>query len=523
MNSTGGREPRRQWPARLAVRLGAIFACLILFVTLVVGWQRDLSERGQHLPWVMVVAAIGAAGLAGLRAGRIPGQIEAELLRTASSDSPSQSIRPLIGSGDLVETWNTLVEQAQLAERRHNSLWTHSDEALQPTAQGQDVDDQQAQLTALLARAMRSISVGIVVTDTDYQILSTNEPAERLLASGNSTEVQSLKCKTPTLIEQLTKLAWALKDREQEDELSPINREWETSSRALQQLVSGGGNLSVRLPVLVEGIVMTLRITRCRLLGRQGDRTGLVWMLQDISQQTLAEQSRDQFLHTATHELRTPLANLLAYAEALNIHEGINVEQQKEFCNIIMEETKRLSRLVDNLLAVGQLEAGSMVVGQHRVEMQRILEEAIENTRPQLVANGLTLTTDISPKLRSLRGDKDKLQTLLVNLLGNAAKYTPRGGQVHVAARMREDVIEITLQDTGIGISAEDLPKIFDKFYRVQSDQVREQAGNGLGLAFVREVARLHQGDVTVESRIGEGSIFTLRLPAPDQPLGLQS
>ena len=151
----------------------------------------------------------------------------------------------------------------------------------------------------------------------------------------------------------------------------------------------------------------------------------------------MASAARDQFLQTATHELRTPLANVRAYAEALSIESGVSVEEQKEFCNIISDETNRLSRLIDHLLTVGQLEAGSLVIQQHSLDPIRIIEEAIDYAKPQISAANLTLQTDISPKLSKIIGDKDKLHAVLVNLIGNAAKYTPSGGSVRVAARQK--------------------------------------------------------------------------------------
>jgi signal transduction histidine kinase len=120
--------------------------------------------------------------------------------------------------------------------------------------------------------------------------------------------------------------------------------------------------------------------------------------------------------------------------------------------------------------------------------------------------------------LRKIRGDKDKLQAVLVNLIGNAAKYTLAGGSVRISASLRGESLEVKVADTGIGIGPEDIPKVFEKFYRVQNDAVQNQTGNGLGLAFAREVARLHHGDIVLESQLGEGSVFTLTLPAPDEP-----
>lgn len=545
--------------SRLAVRLGVIFIALALTVIGMTFFQESIASRWSVLPWIVLLVSVGFGGIAGLRTVRTPGQIESELLRAREGAGVSVSkLRPMVGAGSIVDSWNALIEQARVAERRHcyeigggNSgaeLGTNTVEKL-PI-------DLRADQSSLMARAVRSISYGIAVCDFEGRILVANRPAVALLgldgsedlseqgelnrcsnedgaerehAGGSVAEPASSVDSTDAnetlasdsgshadeTIYELLRCISVLADEREPRSAAEVERK-NRASQALECLHQGGGTVAVRLPVGAVDSPTMLRITRSRLQGRHEDMNGHVWVIQDVTQQALAESSRDEFLNTATHELRTPLANLLAYAEALRIEDGISVEEQKEFCNIITEEAQRLNRLVDNLLSVGQLEAGSMVIGDQRVEFTRVLEEAIDNTRPQFEANRLTVQTDISPKLRNIRGDKEKLQAMLVNVIGNAAKYTPKDGLVRIVAKMREDWLEVSVEDTGIGIGPEDLPKIFDKFYRVQSEHVQEKSGNGLGLAFAREVARLHQGDITVESRLGEGSVFTVRLPAPD-------
>ena len=239
----------------------------------------------------------------------------------------------------------------------------------------------------------------------------------------------------------------------------------------------------------------------------------MIWVIEDITQQALAMKSRDQFLMTATHELRTPLGNLMAYAETLVTNDGINVEQQKEFCNVLYAEASRLSRLVDHLLSVGQMEVGSLVITQVEVDLAVVVGDAIANLHAQSEAKSHKVEAEISPKLPPARGDRDKLSAVIVNLIGNAIKYTPEGGQIQVRASANEDYIRVEVRDNGLGIAESELPHIFEQFFRGTNPNAIAETGNGLGLSFAREIARLHHGEIEVVSRIGEGSIFTLRLP----------
>ena len=208
---------------------------------------------------------------------------------------------------------------------------------------------------------------------------------------------------------------------------------------------------------------------------------GHIWTIRDITQQKLADKMRDEFLDSATHELRTPLANIRAYAETLALSDMMEVEQQKEFCNTINEEATRLARLIDDLLSVSSMEAGSLSITRKNTEVDRMLRDVAKKVRGQMDQKSITFETMLSEKLPELPLDKDKISTSLVNLLGNAAKYTPAGGRVALKARVDESKLLIEIEDTGIGISEEELPKVFGKFFRSDDQRVREITGTGLG------------------------------------------
>ncbi len=238
-----------------------------------------------------------------------------------------------------------------------------------------------------------------------------------------------------------------------------------------------------------------------------------VWSIRDVTQQKLAEEMRDQFVDTATHELRTPLANIKAYAETLALTEMIDVEQQKQFLNTINSEATRLARFVDDLLSVSSMELGSLALYKQVTDLHRMLNEVVVKVRPQIEEKKQTFEVVFPEKLPEPELDKDKIAALLVNLLGNAVKYTPEGGRVSFRVNVTDRQIELGIEDTGVGISEDELPKVFDKFFRSQDPRVQAETGTGLGLALAQEVVRLHGGQITVESEINKGSTFTVLLP----------
>jgi two-component system phosphate regulon sensor histidine kinase PhoR len=238
-----------------------------------------------------------------------------------------------------------------------------------------------------------------------------------------------------------------------------------------------------------------------------------VWDVRDVTQQKLADEMRNQFVYSATHELRTPLANIKAYAETLANAEVLDLDTQKQFCNTINLEASRLSRFIDDLLSISRMETGGLGLQKHETDAARLFEEAIAKVRPEMDAKQIELNVELPPKLPKIHVDKDKVTVTLVNLLGNAAKYTPEGGRVDFTVECAGDALLIHVVDTGIGIASEEVPKVFDKFFRSGDPRVQGRTGTGLGLAIANEIVRLHGGRISVHSELNKGSKFTVSLP----------
>ncbi len=242
---------------------------------------------------------------------------------------------------------------------------------------------------------------------------------------------------------------------------------------------------------------------------------GAILLIEDLTQQRIADRAREMFVTSATHELRTPLTNIRLYVETM-LEDGENDPVLRGKCiNVINTEARRLERMVSDMLSVAEIEAGSMKVHDDDVRLDALLDELASDYQAAAQEKEITLSLDLPPKLPVIRGDRDKIAMALHNLIGNALKYTPAGGNVTVSLEEREATILVRVKDNGIGIGPDELERIFDKFYRAKDKRVGRITGTGLGLSLAREVARLHGGDITVESQVDRGSTFTLVLPAP--------
>jgi two-component system phosphate regulon sensor histidine kinase PhoR len=411
--------------------------------------------------------------------------IEQQLFQVATSPSvESCPLREVPSIGAAALGWNRVVQQ-----RSSNQSDTLQQRIRQSLEQGRH-----SRLDAVL----NSIPDGVATTDETGRLTYTNLPMAVLLgmkdAIGDSENVDVSGA--PNMTEQLVN-RWHL--AESDALLSAENRD-----RAVVTELTREDNGQRR-------IARVARHPICFVNGPK--KEAHVWSMRDVTQQKLAEEMRDQFVDTATHELRTPLANIKAYAETLALADMIDVEQQKQFLNTINSEATRLARFVDDLLSVSIMELGSLSLNKQVTDLTRMLNEVVAKVRPQIEEKEQTFEIVFPEKMPEPELDKDKIAALLVSLLGNAVKYTPPAGRVTFRVNVTDHQIEMSVEDTGVGIAEDELPKVFDKFFRSQDPRVQEQTGTGIGLALAQEVVRLHGGQITVESEIDKGSTFSVLLP----------
>ena len=224
-----------------------------------------------------------------------------------------------------------------------------------------------------------------------------------------------------------------------------------------------------------------------------------------------AERLRRNMTADIAHELRTPLSNIQGYLEA--IRDGL-VEPSPETIDTIHGQALHLSRLVEDLRLLAQVEAGALQLQLSPVRIDELLQASVEAVRPRADADGVNLNLNVEPSLPKAHVDATRISQVVGNLLENAITHTPEEGSVSVSARESEGWVEVAVADTGAGIAAEDLPRLFDRFYRADPSRDRSTGGAGLGLTIARRLAEAHGGNIEVESVLGEGSRFTVRLPA---------
>ena len=246
---------------------------------------------------------------------------------------------------------------------------------------------------------------------------------------------------------------------------------------------------------------------------RGQDSAAAVIVIDDVTQQRVAEGARGVFVAQATHELRTPLTNIRLNVETA-IEDGQRDPALRANClNVISQESRRLERMVGDILSVAQIEAGSFKITKDDVRLKALFDELQEDYRAQAEERHVGLTFSLPPKLPTIQADRDTIVLSLHNLIANALKYTPAGGQVAVHVDVSPTELVVAVADTGIGIAEDDLERVFERFYRSKDRRVTKTTGSGLGLALAREVIRLHGGDITVHSETDKGSTFTLTLP----------
>ncbi|MCW5755627.1 MAG: hypothetical protein KIT54_00120 [Phycisphaeraceae bacterium] len=244
--------------------------------------------------------------------------------------------------------------------------------------------------------------------------------------------------------------------------------------------------------------------------GRDGD--GHVVVVEDVTQLHAAEDARANFIAHATHELRTPLTNMRLYAETA-LGDDCDEAMLGTCLNVINQEVRRLERVVSDMLSVSEMEAGALSIQEGEARLDQLLDELRLEFEPLAQAKGVRLRFELPPKLPVVKGDRDKLLQAYHNVLGNAIKYTPEGGEVTLAVEAADEGLLVVVRDTGVGIAEQDRTKIFERFYRTDDVRASGTQGTGLGLTLAKEIMLCHEGGIDVDSTPGKGSVFTLSLP----------
>ena len=457
----------------LMYSLGCLFLTLVLVVTL--QWQGLLISH-LHLVVVLPLICIGLGVTMFRSMFRVTGDIDSQIRNLAIAPDAHQ-LNPIYRPDSLALGWNLLIEK--IGEQAVS-------ESLESRI-SKSMGEMQGQKHQLVFDCFPD---GLVLTDSEGLIIQSNRVFPVLLYLENDFDFIGQSLASLLKISQL-----------------------ENGDEILQKTEQQIASLVFEIKPIGSKSESILRVARQKLINNDGSEECFLWSFRDVTQAKLAEEMRNQFVFTATHELRTPLTNIKAYAETLALDEQIELEDQKKFCNIINSEVTRLGRFVDELLNVSQMEAGALALTLQETNLERLFNEVIEHNKPQMDKKQIHFTSIIPAKLPEIPLDKDKITASLVNLLGNAIKYTPVGGHVSFNVLQQGKSIVIEIEDDGYGISKEEASQVFDKFFRSADKRVRSIEGSGLGLAFAKEAIRLHGGQLDLLSELNKGSKFILTLP----------
>jgi two-component system phosphate regulon sensor histidine kinase PhoR len=352
------------------------------------------------------------------------------------------------------------------------SVFNHMAEQLQSTVEL--LTGQRDRIAVILAH----IGDGIIVTDRNGNVTLLNHAAEKIF------DTQNGKVQGHTFIE-------LVRDHDID---KIVHCCLETGEKQT-------GLVHYRAKRLFLGIIATL-------LPEAG---GCVVLLQDLTELRRLETVRRDFVSNITHELRTPLSSIKALAETLKEGALDDEPVAKDFLERINGEVDRLAQMVQELSELSRIESGESPLQKSVFNAADLLDTSVRRIKPQADRAGVILITEVSRKLPELNGDRDRIEQVLINLIHNAIKFTQPGGTITVSGAVHDNSLQFSVSDTGAGIPADDLTRIFERFYK--ADKARSGSGTGLGLAIAKHIVAAHGGEIWVESIEGKGTQFYFTIP----------
>jgi two-component system phosphate regulon sensor histidine kinase PhoR len=414
-------------------------------------------------PTALVVAvAIAASAVSAALAGALLGRVR--------GDQAVVSAAGAIASGDLSARVSAGTRASDSLVSAFNDMAARL-EAL--------VESAGTEKNRLLA-ALNSSTDAVVAVDRDARIVFANSAAHQLFRRGGASLVGN-------------PFVWLLPDQQVVEALRASREEGRRETRIVER----------------PGKQYYQTITTPIVAG--GDWAALA-VFHDITEVKRVEQVRRDFVANVSHELRTPLAALKAVIETLHSAALEDKAIAEEFLDRADGEIDRLVQMVEELLELSRIESGEMTIALKSVDIQEVLANSVARLQPQAEKAGLQVDLDVNGPLPSVEGDAQQLERVVVNLVHNALKFTPAGGKIRVSAARTEDGLTVEVEDNGAGILPEDVPRVFERFFK--ADRARGGSGTGLGLAVARHTIEAHGGHISVASRPEEGSKFTIVLPA---------
>jgi two-component system phosphate regulon sensor histidine kinase PhoR len=271
--------------------------------------------------------------------------------------------------------------------------------------------------------------------------------------------------------------------------------------------LSSGEQQSMTIDLSAEKLYMHVVVTPLR----EAMQGAALLLFQDLTRLRKLETVRQDFISNVSHELRTPLAAVKSLSETLQEGALEDPPAARRFLSLMEKEIDTMSQLVQELLELSRIESGKAPFQKKPARVDLLVTQAVERMSHQAERAGLNLVVDLESDLPEVSMDTDRMQQVMSNLLHNAIKFTLPGGRIIVSAQKVENAVRVSIQDTGVGIPDEDVPRIFERFYK--ADRARSGGGTGLGLSIARHIVEGHGGKIGLESRLGEGSTFFFTIP----------
>lgn len=334
---------------------------------------------------------------------------------------------------------------------------------------------------------LKSVADGLIFTDMDNRIVLMSASAEAMLDKKLSETF-------------LRPLDAAIADKNLKEHISALKANGQ--QEATQELGLPGG---------YQGQERVIQAKSSLVRGKDGIRSGVITLLRDLSRERELDRIKSEFISTAAHELRTPLTSVRGYSQLLLAEKDLAVEQQTEFLSIINEKTKVLEKIIDDLLDLSRVESGRVIhVEKDRYDLGPVLTGLVGQYQKECNTHRFeTILPDLPVELMVDRG---KIVQVVENLLTNAMKFSPGGSSIHVVCEMFDREVQISVRDVGIGMTPEQVERVFDKFYRADSSLTAKE-GLGLGMSIAKHIVEAHGGKIWVESELGKGSMVSFALP----------
>ena len=459
---------------------------------------KDTMDEMQKFTWMLFAIILQA-----LMFGLLFAIVLAFFLSKAIT-SPIQSLTrsaKLIAAGEFSHEIDVLARRDRHADR-HVQLYENDAEGTL-----EEVSGEHQKLETLFTY----LHDGVVAFTEDGHVMHINQSFMNLLGDKYDENFTFRKLVSLFGIEYTPDFDVEYVDRRPNDEAKSIDdRKLSDNMKSTDDAKSTDG-YSVS-DVMFDGRVLDVNFGKLRYTADNVSHTGILAVIHDETGRYELDKSRREFVANVSHEMRTPLTSIKGACETILSDRNMPPETEDFFLHMAVDECDRMTRIVSDLLVLSRLDNKRTKWSIQKFDTNAALRHICEVMRVEAAAHSHKLSLE-SGQLPEIVADKERIEQVIINVVSNAIKYTPDGGEIKLKARADGEFVEIAISDNGIGIPSEDLPHLFERFYRVEKSRTSETGGTGLGLAIAKEIVDAHGGSISISSELGSGTTVTIRLP----------